>query len=60
MLKNLITLQAHERGHRGELPYVCEVCGKGYRISNNLTSHREETCMRSTFSWGREVPHKRM
>ena len=39
MLKTQKNLEAHEREHTGELPYECNVCGKGFKASSTLRTH---------------------
>lgn len=39
--RNMSYLRCHERLHEGgERPFICDVCGKGFIGSSNLTTHR--------------------
>ena len=33
-------LMIHERGHRDDVSYTCEVCGKTFKRQDNLKQHR--------------------
>ena len=37
--KTRLSLAAHERGHRGERPHVCGVCGRGFALPGALLTH---------------------
>ena len=39
MLKSRTALLAHERDHTGERPFVCAVCGNGYKADAVLRTH---------------------
>ena len=39
MLKSRTALLAHEREHTGERPFVCAVCGNGYKADAVLRTH---------------------
>ena len=40
MLKKKESLAAHERGHTGERPHECAVCGNGFKSVGALGQHK--------------------
>ena len=45
------TDEMHYRIHRGERPFICDLCGRGFPIQSSLLTHKKQSHPEGSKPW---------